>query len=145
MTMYIVLPHALETQVDDEDYMYLSQFKWHINNGYAMRLINGKLVTMQNVILQIPGLIDHKDRVRLNNCRYNLRPCTQAQNCQNLILPKGISGYRGVKPSKNRWQAYIRNNSKQMYLGTYETAEVAAKMYDVAARKYHGEFAILNF
>ena len=33
---------------------------------------------------------------------------------------------------------------KRIYLGSYRTARVAARAYDNAALKYHGEFALTN-
>jgi hypothetical protein len=60
---------------------------------------------------------------------------------------KCASKYKGVCPTnRNRpWQARIKVNGKTINLGTYKTEIEAAKAYDVAAKKYHGEFANLNF
>jgi hypothetical protein len=45
----------------------------------------------------------------------------------------------------NRWRARIRVNGKRISLGLFKDEIEAAKAYDRAARKYHGEFASLNF
>ena len=59
------------------------------------------------------------------------------------------SGYRGVTKAHDYdgWIANIRNptSGKMEYLGGYKSKERAARAYDTAARKYHGEQAILNF
>ena len=75
--------------VDDEDFEYLKQFKWHVinNNGkfYVRKqflLSNGKVskVLMHRFIMK-PNkdmVIDHLDGNPLNNQKTNLRICTQS-------------------------------------------------------------------
>ncbi|KAK8820054.1 hypothetical protein WA538_002152 [Blastocystis sp. DL] len=55
------------------------------------------------------------------------------------------SGYRGVYSRSGKWNAQIQYNGKKLYLGSFSSEEEAARAYDIAARRYHGSKAILNF
>jgi len=53
-----------------------------------------------------------------------------------------------LEKSSKKWCAFIRTadvNRKQTRIGRFKTAEEAARAYDQAAKKFHGEFATLNF
>ncbi len=104
----------------------------------------------QAIITNVPdGMdIDHRDRDGLNNQDENLRLCSRSQNKQNQGKYKNnTSGYKGVcwGEKRKKWRAYIFASGKQIYLGFYETPEIAARAYDEAAKKYFGEFAVINF
>ena len=58
---------------------------------------------------------------------------------------KSNTGYKGVRLFKNKWGARIQVKGERKFLGLFNTAEEAAKAYDVAAMELHGEFANLNF
>lgn len=146
--------------VDDADFEWLNQFKWYAAyqrtgaHWYAQRRessASSRKLLMHRVILDVddPMLeVDHKDRNGLNNTRANLRQATRAQNQQNGILPRNnTSGYKGIYLDKRRgkWQAKIRYNGKQHYIGQFDGPEAAARAYDAAARKHFGEFARCNF
>ena len=55
--------------------------------------------------------------------------------------------YRGVSLRKKsgKWQAGIRFNGINKFLGSFDNEEDAARAYNEAAKIYHGEFAVLNF
>jgi len=141
------------TMVDDEDYEYLNQWKWCLNeDGYATRMRQrsgvSKCIIMHREITKVPiGMfIDHKNGNRIDNQKENLRICTISENSMNRAawlsrdLPKGV--YQRVKGG--RFQAQIKVNKKNIWLGQFDTVLDAANAYDEQAKKYHGEFARLN-
>ena len=95
------------------------------------------------------GLVDHRNTDSLDNRRANLRLATHSQNSCNSRRDKSntYSRYRGVSFSKRKqkWFAAIRADGKKTWLGYFDSEEDAAKAYDTAAKKYHGEYATLNF
>jgi hypothetical protein len=85
----------------------------------------------------------------MDNRRANLRGATRAQNIRNRKKFANSSGskYKGINryKNKNRWVARIMFEKKRIHLGIFRNEIEAAKAYDRAAIKYHGEFASLNF
>lgn len=151
----IKLTQGFTAQVDDEDYEWLNQFKWcaHLETGnwYAIRQNwhNNKsgIIRMQRVILNAPyGLLtDHINRDTLDNRKCNLRLCSKAENSRNRKCTAHSSKFKGVSWFKrdSNWRAYI--GTPQKHLGYFNTDQDAARAYDEVAKKYHGEFANLNF
>jgi len=147
--------------VDPEDYDRLSRYKWYAVEGprtfYAVRsLTNGrkekrKNAYMHHMVIHIPAgmFCDHINRNGLDNRKANLRPATHTQNVWNRRKFKqdSRSKYKGVDWANDmkRWRARIRVNGKRLYLGSFAEEIDAAKAYDEAARKHHGQFASLNF
>lgn len=154
--------------VDDEDYEYLNQFKWHAvkihNVYYAKRAIriNGKtkMIRMHREIMKAEKgeIIDHKDMNGLNNQKSsNLRKATHGQNNANRkSKPGSTSKYLGVsyckiyqiKKGKRytywKWIAQISINNKNKRIGRFNTEIEAALAYNKKAIEIHGEFANLN-
>ena len=141
--------------VDDDEYEKLIRYKWHMDgDGYAARSVRWRggcvSVKMHSEIFQPPKgmLTDHQDTHKLNNRKSNLRACTNSQNQFNRgKQANNISGYKGVswhKASK-KWHVQIRSDPKVINLGLFTCIVRAAKVYDEAAKKYHGEFAQTNF
>ena len=147
------------TILDQQDYYHLSKFKWYVKGSfgkfYAARNYKydsrqTKTVSMHREIMSAPGglLVDHKNRDGLDNRRANLRLATYSQNnCNKLKRKNTSSQFTGVCFNKRgkRWGGHISNKGKRIFLGYFDSETEAAKAYDEAAKKYHGEFARLNF
>jgi len=150
------------TKVDDEDFERLNKRRWYRDlDGYAHSVdyIIGKKkwihISMATEIMKQYNMydnnkiVDHINRNKLDNRKCNLRMVTKSQSQQNKDKYRNnTSGYKGVYFDKNNsvrpWSSCITSNSKYIYLGRFFTKEEAAKAYNVAAKKYHGEFAVYN-
>ncbi|KAL1218524.1 AP2/ERF and B3 domain-containing transcription repressor RAV2 [Cardamine amara subsp. amara] len=56
------------------------------------------------------------------------------------------SKYKGVVPQPNgRWGAQIYEKHQRVWLGTFNEQEEAARSYDIAARRFRGRDAVVNF
>lgn len=146
--------------VDDADYEWLNQWKWSYlqsrreGKGYAIRseaVGSGKdrMIYMHRAIMspREGQRVDHRDGNGTNNRRRNLRLATQSQNLGNTDKRKtNKSGYKGVSWDRQmgKWVAHITKQYRCIHLGYFANKEEAARAYNVAARKYHGEFARLN-
>lgn len=134
--------------VDDEDYNYLSQFKWCISNGYAVGHVPGtwnKVRSMVSLIVKAKSKqqVDHINMNTLDNRRKNLRLVSKSQNMMNK--PKqsnNTSGFKGVSLDKRRlkWRANIQANGNNRWLGYFNNKKEAFEAYKKAAFVLHKEY-----
>jgi hypothetical protein len=156
----IFLGEGLYTIVDLSDYYLLNNFRWSAKrdrrNIYAVRFLNEPLkqatiVSLHRIILNSPSnlLVDHRNGHTLDNRKENLRLATRSQNVHNKCKTQSETSSRFIGVSfekrRGRWDVRIRHEGKQIWIGSFDNEIEAAKAYDAAARKYHGEFARLNF
>lgn len=157
---YIPLTRGKFALVDASNFDWLSQWNWYAqlrqragsrNKTYyaatcTPRSVGKTTILMHRVILGAPhGIeVDHEDGDGLNNRRSNIRLATSTQNkCNVGKRSNNTSGFKGVhwhKPS-GMWHARITVNGKTFSLRYHRNKEQAAKAYEEAAKKYHGEFA----
>jgi len=155
----IPLTKGYFAQVDDEDFEWLSQWKWcaHVasNTVYAVRNIKIEkgewaLIWMHRQILGLtdPKVIgEHSDGNGLNNTRKNIRPATHSQNQMNRASKRNASSiHKGVSWNKQlkKWISVIYIGGEKKHLGCFENEEDAARVYNQWANEYHGDFVRLN-
>ncbi len=157
----IKLSDGRHTAVDDDVYEWARKYSWKpMGLGkYVGRSVrppgstkkSGSVYLHRAICGNPAGLeVDHIDGDRLNNQRSNLRVCTHQQNHQNRHTPQSkCSPYKGVKRRSlvgggYSWQARIKIDGKETFLGAYKTEIEAAQAYNRAAVEHFGEFARLN-
>src|SRR3990167_455177 len=114
--------------VDDDMFEYLNQFRWKFDKsvGYACRTLYPKgKEYMHRIINNTPKgkQTDHINRNKLDNRKENLREATPILNLRNTGLRNtNKSGYKGIWfwKERNKWQAYIRADYKQIHLGLFK-------------------------
>jgi hypothetical protein len=148
--------------VDNKDFNRVSKFPWMLVNGrYVMgrpyRNADGKrkrMVLLHRFIMRETNpkkQFDHKNTIKLDCRRRNLRPAKRGQNEYNKPKRKGnwSSKFKGVTLRRtrhigDRWYARVKHNGKNLILGTFGSEILAARAYNRAAKKYYGSFARLN-
>ena len=148
-------------KVDPADYYRLRKYEWVAQKigrrCYARRRIaggkksRGSLVYLHQEIIKVPKgmVVDHINNDGMDDRSANLRAATPAQNMRNRKKydRNCSSKYKGIHWYKqySKWSASIRFENKRIFLGYFKDEVEAARAYDAAARKYHKEFAVLNF
>lgn len=72
-------------------------------------------------------IVDHINGNRLDCRKVNLRFVTASESSAN-VKSRASSGYRGVYPMRDKWQARVKQGGRIHHLGTYDTPEEAAQV-----------------
>lgn len=145
---FIPLTRNMNAVVDVGDFDFLSRWNWIAHKSssrfYAVRRPD---IKMHRVVMRCPPdkEVDHENHNGLDNRKENLRICSHLRNGYNRLPYKGRP-FKGVyfRKDSGKWRAYITCETKRIHLGNFPTALEAARAYNEAAVKYHGEFARLN-
>lgn len=141
---------------DKEDYDKIKDFCIYKHHDYFMAKINNedgkkKAVGLHKLIMddiENEYDIDHiKTEYKHDNRKLNLRRTTRQQNNSNSKLKSNnTSGVAGVHwHSRDKvWEAWIRFNYKNIYLGRYLKFDDAVKARKAAEEEYFGEFSYDN-
>jgi len=147
--------------VDADDYWELAKYSWYAhkaeNSYYAGRTVHmakskkTRIVWMHREVICVPAglMCDHINHDGLDNRKVNLRAATAAQNRFNSRTARirKSSKYRGVcwRADHKKWFAYVYVGGRAVFMKYFDDATAAARARDRAAKKYHGQFAELNF
>lgn len=109
------------------------------NAGYHQGMVlSYKLLAHRTIWAMVhdrwPTFIDHINGVRGDDRLVNLREVTRSENQRNQKRnAANTSGQMGVNAmSSGRWTAKIKANHRQIYLGTFATAEEATAVRKAA-------------
>jgi len=161
MAKIIALTKNKVALVDDEDYGWLSQWKWRAEKKrhywYAVRTFYFKDCTKRVIYMHTLIMakhfghfsqVDHRNHNTLDNRKKELRAIIGRENQWNMIrhTKNASSKYKGVSWSKHaaKWHCQIGYNKKMLHIGYYDNEKDAANAYDDKAREYFGESACLN-
>lgn len=157
MSAKIALTQGQVSLVDDEDYAWLSLYRWHavrddcINGFYASRNIavssKQKAMRMHRTLLGLKfgdkSRADHINGDTLDNRKCNLRIATSKQNSFNRKrASNNKSGFKGVywKKEHGKWAAQCKINNIG-HIGYFSNKRDAAQAYIFVAHINYGEFA----
>lgn len=154
---WIQLTQGRFALVDAEDFDRVTKFNWSIaaKRYAAYRATpltgkkNGSYVYLHRFVVGASDrqTVDHINHDELDNRKSNLRVASMSQQGQNRKRPShNSSGLKGVYFDKSRslWAAGIKVNKKKKFLGRFKDRDEAGRVYDAAARKFFGEFALPN-
>jgi len=107
-----------------------SILNYNDNSNEVKVLKNNKVVYVNSYLLKSPST--SKNLKKINKVAF-------------IGRSKRSSKFRGVSKNGNQWQVLLMHKKSKSYVGTYNSEELAAKIYDILAIKYRGIKARTNF
>lgn len=132
---------------DIEDIELVSQYKWYLDKHKKIKTqyVKNKRynLCLHRLLLNEPNgngiVVDHIDGDGLNNCKSNLRRCSQMQNVWNRRGVKGV--YNVTRNGKTKYLARLIANKVRVLEQRFDSFEEALAARKKAEIMYYGEFA----
>ncbi|HET7321801.1 MAG TPA: AP2/ERF family transcription factor [Longimicrobiaceae bacterium] len=146
-TRQLRLTDGTSVTLDEQDFWRFWKEKLFISNGYVCYRDDESRI--RRLHREIAGVNDKRvvlflDKDGRNCTRANLH--IQDRSVLARARPaQGACKYKGVSPYRGRWQATIRIDGKLKWLGSFDSAEDAARAYDDAVLEHRGRSGVLNF
>jgi hypothetical protein len=146
-TRELRLSDSSTVAVDDRDFWRFLKTRLFLSNGYVCyRDEEGRIRRLHREIAEVR---DHRVVLFLDgNPRNCVRANLHVQERSVLARSRPAQGackFKGVSPYRGKWQATIRLDGVLKWLGSFATAEEAARAYDDAVIQYRGRTGTLNF
>lgn len=136
---------------DKNDYEKIKEYSWWYDGRYVCAhslkkdRYTTKILRLHRVVMDVEDRenieVDHKNLVRYDCRKINLRKATTSENAMNkncsYLSPTGIVG---VRKENSKWLASIKVNRQNIRIGLYETIEDAAEARLEAEIRYFGDF-----
>ena len=131
---------VLSPSKDKDGYLQI-----HLSKKGKLKYFRIHQLVFQTFTGQSIKYLDHKNRIKNDNCLTNLRPSTNSTNQANRLEPKNnTSGHKGIFHCKktNKWRASIQKEDKRYWLGQFLIKENAIIAYNKKAKELFGEYSI---
>ena len=140
----IKLTHNTFALVDNKNFEYLNQFKWHFDKstGYACRTLYPKgKVYMHRFINNTPKdmATDHINRDKLDNRQKNLRNADKRLNGINRGVERSNkSGYKNIyyRKSRQSWIVSVEYAGKRVTKQFKDLNEAIERSYGIRKEVY---------
>ena len=119
-----------EKPCDNNNVKESPMLNYNENSNEVKVLKNNKVVYVNSYLLKSPST--SKNLKKLNKIAF-------------IGRSKRSSRFRGVSKNGNQWQVLLMHKKGKSYVGSYNSEELAAKIYDILAIKYRGVKARTNF
>lgn len=142
----ILLTQGQYALVDDWNYDYLMQWKWHAawnpstESYYAVTGGNSKRgipkMRMSRLIAKTPRELeaDHKNHDTLDNQEHNLINVTHAENIRNRfhyrLSKRNKLREKNISPDRNGFKVKIERGGKIVFRKNFKTIELAKRARD---------------
>lgn len=135
--------------IDLSDLHLLRKHRFYVRNHkrpYVYTSIYRKTVYLHRLILgAVPGQdVDHINGNPLDNRKINLRLCSRSQNLAAKTKHHNKAELRGVHYQQKGYAAHIHAAGFKIHIGRYQDKYQAARAYDINAKEWYGDFAVLN-